>query len=207
MYNNKILFKTLIFLNIIILGTVLFMRFGNYTKGFGIEEHNRVVTALNNSIQYQKSIMQYQLFTEQRQIPRHSVVFTERNDSITLANLINRPVLVLRYNDLGCQTCVDALISALLKADMLNVSNTLLLTYYRDPSYLRQFKRINRLSMPIYNIKHTKLPPDTLNVPYFFVLHEDLTVSNVFIPEEAENDGVNIYLNFIGKKLSEETTM
>lgn len=194
----------LILINLTLLALLFYLRFVNYSKGIGIEEHNRVVSALNNSIQYQKSIMQYQLFTEQRQIATHSVVFTERNDSMMLANLINRPVLVLRYNELGCQTCVDALISALLKAEMLNDSNTLLLTYYRDPSYLRQFKRINRLSMPIYNMKHTKLPPDTLNLPYFFVLHKDLTVSNVFIPEESDTTSVNIYLNFIGKNYTKE---
>lgn len=145
--------------------------------------------------------MQYQLFTEQRQIPPHSVVFSERNDSITFANLIKRPVLVLRYNELGCQTCVDKLLAELLKSETFNDSNTLLLTYYPEPAYLRQFKRVNRLSMPIYNMKNTNLPPDKLNQPYFFVLHKDLTVSNVYIPEDGDNDGVSIYLNFIANKI------
>jgi hypothetical protein len=195
----------LILINLTLLALLFYLRLGIHSKSIGIEEHNRVVSALNNTIQYQKSIMLYQLFTEQRQIPPHSFVCSERNDSIRLANLINRPVLVLRYNELGCQTCVDALISALLKVDMLKDSNTLLLTYYRDPSYLRQFKRINRLSMPIYNIKHTSLTPDTLNLPYFFVLHKDLTVSNVYIPEEGDTNSVNLYLKYIGKKFGNES--
>ncbi len=160
----------------------------------------KTVTTLHQAIQKNKNIMNYQIYTEQSQIPKHSVVATEKNDSLFLAQIVKPPVLVFRHNEMSCQSCVDALIGAFSKAEMLNDYNIMLLTYYSNPIFLQQFKRINHLSLPIYNIKNTYLLPDSLNLPYFFILHEDLTVSNVFIPEEGDTNGVNNYLTFIGKK-------
>jgi len=86
----------------------------------------------------------------------------------------------------------------------LDSSNTLLLAWYNNPAYLYQFKRMNRIKLPVYSIKNTGLPPDTLNIPYFYLLDKDLRVSNVFIPEEGDTASLAAYLRFAGERINQQ---
>jgi hypothetical protein len=92
-------------------------------------------------------------------------------------------------------------LTQLKEAGFFNASNTLLLAYYREPAYLYQFKRLNRLELPVFSIQNTGLPPDTLNLPYFFLINSNLQISNVFIPEEGDTEAMAAYLSFAAKRL------
>jgi hypothetical protein len=93
------------------------------------------------------------------------------------------------------------LLTEIKESGLFTASNTLLLAYFREPAYLYQFKRMNRLELPVFSIQHTGLPPDTLNLPYFFLISTKLEISNVFIPEEGDTESMAAYLTFASKRL------
>jgi len=202
MKQEKILNLSLIAFNIILLALVLYMKFGSYSKGVSIKEYNKAISLLKQSNKLTKNLSQFQLFSENTKIPDTTKILNEKGEFNNLKNHITQSKLILRYSELNCQSCVDAMITQIRVNKSIDSNNMLFLAYYKQPAYLYQFKRLNRINMPIFSLQNILLP-DTLNVPYFFILHPNLTVSNVFIPEEGDNESVKKYLNFMIKKMNE----
>ncbi|MDD2529531.1 MAG: hypothetical protein PHT26_15960 [Lentimicrobiaceae bacterium] len=188
-------------LNIALIAVLIFGRFLWAGNGISKDEYNRVVASLKSLHANQKTLMQFQLFTEGAKLNPQLEVFNEIGDTLAINNIISKPVLVLRYSELNCQSCVDDMLTEIKEDAIFNATNTLLLAYYSEPAYLYQFKRMNRLELPVFSIQHTGLPPDTLNIPYFFLINSNLQINNVYIPEEGDTDAINTYLAFAAKRL------
>lgn len=202
MKQDKFLNWMLVILNITLLCIVIYMKFGPYSKGVSIKEYNTAISSLKQSNKLTKNLSQFQLFSENTKIPDTTKILNEKGEINNLKSHITQSKLILRYSELNCQSCVDAMITQIRVNKSIDSNNMLFLAYYKQPAYLYQFKRLNRISMPIFSLQNILLP-DTLNVPYFFILHPNLTVSNVFIPEEGDNESVKNYLNLIVKKMNE----
>jgi len=198
MKKDKYLILLLVIINVVLLGLLVYFRIMALGKDSNYKNRNEAYT---NQLDYQKNIMNFQLFSEGTRLDPSLSLKSEKSDSQLLHNVLDRTKLVLRYSELNCQTCVDAMLTQLLNNEKFNTSNCILLAYYRNPAYLYQFMRINRLQLPVYSIKSTGLLPDTLNIPYFYLLDKDLRVSNVFIPEEGDTAAVADYLRFAAKRL------
>lgn len=199
--SDKQVIWILTILNIALLVALIYGRFFWSNNGISKDDYNRAVTSLKSLHSNQKTLMQFQLYTEGAELNPQLEVFNEKGDTLAIVNIISKPVLVLRYSELNCQSCVDDLLTEIKEVGIFNESNTLLLAYYREPVYLYQFKRMNRLELPVFSIQHTGLPPDTLNLPYFFLINSRLQISNVFIPEEGDTESIAAYLAFAGKRL------
>jgi hypothetical protein len=198
MKKDKYLILLLVMINVVLLGFLIYFRMMALGKDSIYKSRNEAYT---NQLNYQKNIMNFQLFSEGARLDHSLLLKSEKSDSQLLHNVLDRAKLVLRYSELNCQTCVDAMLTQLQNNGNFNTSNCLLLAYYRNPAYLYQFKRMNRLQLPVYSINKTGLPPDTLNIPYFYLLDKDLRVSNVFIPEEGDTSLIAAYLRFAAKRL------
>ena len=201
MKNEKQALWLLSLLNIILLILLIYSRFFWSATGINKESYNRAVSSLKFLYNNQKILSNYQVFTEGSELNHDLELSDENGDSIQLGSIITGFSLVFRYTELNCQSCVDLLLTTLRADSSFNKINTLLLTYYKEPSYLYQFKRMNRLQYPVFSIKNTGLPPDTLNVPYLFLLDQSLKVSNVFIPEEGDTASIKQYLSFASQEL------
>ena len=188
-------------LNIALLAMLIYGRFIWSGNGISKDDYNRSVTSMKTLHANQKTLMQFQLFTEGAELNPRLEVCDEKGDTLAIDSIISKPVLVLRYSELNCQSCVDDLLTEIKEAGFFNATNTLLLAYYREPAYLYQFKRMNRLELPVFSTQHTGLPPDTLNLPYFFLMNSKLQISNVFIPEEGDTEAITAYLAFARKRL------
>lgn len=188
----------LVALNLILLGSLIYFHY-SYTQSMNASL--RIRKALSNNLMYQENIMKYQLYSDGRKLNSKLLLQKEKGEKVAFSKVVKKQVLVFRYSELNCQSCVDAMLTQLQKNKKFNNSNTLLLAWYNNPSYLYQFKRMNRLNLNVFSIKTTSLPPDTLNIPYFYLLDKDLKVSNVFIPEEGDTASVASYLIFVEKRL------
>lgn len=198
---DKQVIWVLTILNIALIAVLILGRFFWSGNGISKDDYSRAVTSLKSLHSNQKTLMQFQLYTEGADLNPLLEVCDEKGDTLAIQNVISKPVLVLRYSELNCQSCVDDLLTELKEVGIFNESNTLLLAYYREPAYLYQFKRMNRLELPVFSIQHTGLPPDTLNLPYFFLMNSKLQISNVFIPEEGDTESMAAYLTFAAKRL------
>lgn len=200
--SEKQLIGILTLLNIVLLTLLIYGRFFWNGNGVSKNDYNQAVTSLKALYSIQKTLMQFQLYTEGSELKPQIEVANEKGDTLTIGDLISKPVLVLRYSELNCQSCVDDLLTQIKEIGSFNTTNTLLLAYYREPAYLYQFKRMNQLELPVYSLQKTGLPPDTLNLPYFFLMNNKLQISNVFIPEEGDMASVKEYLHFAIDKLN-----
>ncbi len=199
--SDKQVILILTILNIALLAMLIYGRFFWSGNGISKDDYNRAVTSLKSLHTNQKTLMQFQLYTEGAELNPRLAACNEKGDTLAIVNIISKPVLVLRYSELNCQSCVDDLLTEIKEDGIFNATNTLLLAYYSEPAYLYQFKRMNRLELPVFSIQHTGLPPDTLNLPYFFLMNSKLQISNVFIPEEGDTDAIAAYLAFAAKRL------
>lgn len=198
MKKDKFSITVLIVLNIALISTLVYFRLDALAKDntyANLQESN------NYQLNYQRNIMYFQLYSEGTKLNHLLLLKNEKADSLLINTITGSPKLVLRYSELNCQSCVDAMLTQIQSNSNISNENILLLAYYKNPAYLYQFKRMNQLQLPVYSIKNTGLPPDTLNLPYFYLLDKDLRVSNVYIPEEGDTAAVADYLRFAAKRL------
>jgi len=131
---------------------------------------------------------------------------TEDGRQVRLSDMVeNGPVLVYRYADINCNVCIEAEIEVLHKNFKGQEDRVLLLCSYQLDRDFLIFKKINKIRFPF-----CRIPKDALkwgvekpNNPYCFVLHPDLKVSNVFVPDKSFPNMNELYLQGI-KRLIEK---
>ncbi len=108
-------------------------------------------------------------------------------------------ILVCRFSELHCQSCVNSSIKMLLLwADPIGRNNLLFLGAYRNNRILNRTKYIYDIQDLItYNTPALNIPAEELGYPYFFVLNKDMTVTNLFVPDKANSAITNNYLELI----------
>ena len=120
-------------------------------------------------------------------LPADLILYAESGDSLDLSNVKKqKKTVVFRYSFLHCRPCVDSVMAYL--SDFIKENEkdleVILLATYSQPRDLRTFKRSNQLFTQVYTIKSLNLPVEELDVPYLFLLDENLTVVDLFIPRK-----------------------
>lgn len=202
MKSEKATIWILITFNILLLMVLIYGRFYVHKKNTEKEGIKYAISNLEYIYERQRKNSSLQVISDGIKLDKDIEIHNEKGENVKISHLLSGPVLVLRYSELNCQSCVDDLIKFLLTHGSFNENNTLILSYYRELDYLNKFKRMNPLNVQIYNTKSLGLPPDTLNVPYLFVLDDQLMTQNVFIPEESDTLALKYYLTFVANKLS-----
>lgn len=54
--------------------------------------------------------------------------------------------------------------------------------------------------MKVYNSSVLNIPVDNIGYPYFFVLHDDLTLTDVFVPNKLAQNITATYLELVKNK-------
>lgn len=104
-----------------------------------------------------------------------------------LCNIVDGNKLILRYSELNCNTCIEAQIVNLNRyADSIGMHNILLFTTYHNHSYMKRFKKMNKIKFEIYNVSAELDSALTdIGLPYFFVLTPcDNRVQSMYIPQK-----------------------
>lgn len=125
-----------------------------------------------------------------------------KGNIIEFDNALNQaPVLVYRYTELNCQECI---VFGMLKLKDIKTDNVVLLSHYHDFYLFKtQSKALNGNEFSIYNVSDI-MELDTLNVPYYFLLHKNKIVSDVFIPDKMFPEITKNYLEIIKQKYFRE---
>lgn len=123
-----------------------------------------------------------------------------KNEQILLSEMVSdKPVLVYRYSDVNCNTCIEAEIEVLQKIFKTNLQSVLILCSYNIDKDFYTFKKVNKINCPIYRIGHNSFnwAPEEYKNPYCFVLHPGLQVSDFYVPDKSFPQMNEIYLNGI----------
>ena len=105
--SDKQVIFILTMLNIALLAMLIYGRFFGIGNSINKDDYNRVVTSLKSLHSNQKNLMQFQLYAEGIELNPLLEVCNEKGDTLAIDNVISKPVLVLRYSELNCQSCVD----------------------------------------------------------------------------------------------------
>lgn len=119
----------------------------------------------------------------------------------------DKPVLIYWFSRESCYECyVDALMELekeIQKEVSENGDFVKILCSYETERELMILRRTYRFSLPIY-----KIPPNSFNwtaeernVPYFFVLHPDMKISHIFVPDRENPEFSRQYLESMKRLL------
>jgi len=111
-------------------------------------------------------------------------------------------ILVCRFSKMHCESCVSSSIEKLrVWVDSKRIDNVLFLGNYQN-------NRIFKRTVPLYGIKEMNvfnspslnIPIDELGYPYYFVLDNDMRISNIFVPDKGTPNITYKYLTNIQKR-------
>jgi len=126
-------------------------------------------------------------------------------DSIPLTSLGNKNLLVLRYSDIHCNTCIDEEVESLQKVFEGKLEHVIILCSYNSERDFIAFRRLNRLRLQAYRIPHNAFDwvPEKTDKPYYFMVNPDNKVSNFYVPNRSYPNLTNNYLQSIRKLLAD----
>ncbi|MFA9189560.1 hypothetical protein [Flavobacterium magnesitis] len=132
------------------------------------------------------------------------ILATKRNENLKLAEnlrLINidgdtllakdvsfKNKIVLRYSILNCSDCVDEEFNILEKNKSLFSDNLIIMTYHENlRSFIMDWKKLQKMGINNVNLyllvdNNIGIPLEKENIPYYFYLGNDLSMTNFFIP-------------------------
>jgi len=111
--------------------------------------------------------------------------------------------LIFRFSEINCTSCVETQFRLIRKyISKYGKNNIIIVASYSNIRNLTIFKRINEISIPIYRIEQNQLcqKVESLNVPYYFLLEDEVEMRMIHIPSKEIPSLTLNYLNLIGKR-------
>ncbi|MFR8835272.1 hypothetical protein [Bacteroides sp. CG01] len=116
-----------------------------------------------------------------------------------LSDIVKEKTLVIRFSQLNCQACIEA-IKPLLKK--VNIKQVVFLVTYTNKKFLKEFKKeIDQEDWRFFQVNSLYVPVEDLNSPYFFVLDEKMSLNYVFIPHKEMLDQIERYFEIVEQHL------
>lgn len=138
------------------------------------------VSTINESLQKQNSFAKenfaFLIQNRNAKINRDVFVMNQHGEQKTIDNLINNRVkLFLRIPEFSCTTCYEKTFQNFSELDSLYKGDSIIvLTSYSNVNSLYNFKRVNQVFSPTFNLKSSKLLPDSnleeFQKPFFIEL-------------------------------------
>lgn len=110
-----------------------------------------------------------------------------------------KSILILRYSDLNCHSCIDNQISIMKDmSKLIGRENILILATYKYERDFYLFKKMSKLNgIMIYNTKNIDMPLDNYGKPYVFVLDLNMVISSIFIPHNDYDELTKSYYKYL----------
>jgi hypothetical protein len=127
------------------------------------------------------------------------------NNRIPLRDLFKNgqsKILVCRFSELHCESCVNYSVKTLLHwVDSIGKDNVLFLGAYRNNKVFNKQKSLYGIdTLDAVNTTTINLPVEELGFPYYFVLDSTLRVFNVCVPDKGAPRINTKYLELIQKR-------
>lgn len=117
-----------------------------------------------------------------------------------LSDIVKDKTLIIRLSQFNCQVCIETIKPMLEK---INVKNVVFLVTYTNKRFLKELKKgIDQENWRFFKVNSLNIPIESLNVPYFFVLDEKLSLNYVFIPHKEMLEMIEKYLEIVELHLS-----
>ena len=127
-------------------------------------------------------------------------------ESLALSDIaVDGDVLVVRYSELNCNSCVDSLMKKMGEfAERGGMRNRIaVFANYENYHDFRLFCSLNKAKLNIYHVKGLPLGQEAVETPYMFLLHGDMTVTNFFVTHKEMPGATDRYLKRVSGLLDE----
>ncbi len=153
-------------------------------------------------------IREYIQYAYSSYIPDKAVIlYNEEDDVVSIIDVLNsnqKSVIVFKYNELNCNSCVVSEIKLI--QDIFGLSNNYvkIVSSYTDITDLFYFKRENEIKYELFNLKNQHLIEkiDDLQRPYVFLLSDKGIISKLFVPTKDNQELSIMYYQYIREYLS-----
>jgi len=171
-----------------------------------LRDKNIILNKHNNYLDDSR-IREYFQFVYSKYYPDLGFVYKESGDTLPIKNILDKKrthVMVLRYNELNCNSCVISEIKLI--QDIFGLKNNCVKIFssYTNITDLFHFKRDNEIKYELFNLKDQKLihEIDDLQRPYVFLLSNKAVITKLFIPTKDNQDLSVMYYQYIRDYLS-----
>ena len=133
------------------------------------------------------------------------VGITRDNDEKYLSELLNgRPILIYRYTQVGgCRPCYERQIRLIQEIFKNSLQSVVILATYGNRRDFRISAGNNVSGIPMFHISADAFDWqfEQSGIPYYFVLHPCMRISNIYVPNEREPELSRQYLESIKRLL------
>jgi len=191
-------FLPALILLLVVLLTVVFYFLNSKSK------YDSSVLAINEESYLQKRSKESNLRLSGSKIA-DEICIDSSGKGFPLSMLIKDTTLIFYFSEFHCNVCYEEEIRFIQSCFTDNSSPVMIICWYESDTGFKNFSDKNQIQRPIYRIEHEliDLKFDNFGYPYYFLLHPDLIVSDIYIPDKNSPDMNKQYLERIKKLLSE----
>lgn len=164
-----------------------------------VDNYYEVITIKNDKLKI-SNFLKLQIKLNSLYIKSNSKIVNDVGKIDSINNLIKAKTLILRIGD-HCDQCIENEIANVNKLLTLkDKKNVLILVSLDNYRQIKAIKEKYGIMHPIYSIDSKDLmnnKVENINPLYYFVINENYTISNIFVPEKAYNNFTIFYLKNI----------
>ena len=110
------------------------------------------------------------------------------DDSLLSFTKREKPILILRIKETYCSTCIENEINMINKMGNEIKDNLCILTSHSSKRNIKRMMMKYNIDIPYQEIPYNFLDQyyfEEFNAPYYFLLHKDMRISQIYLPEKA----------------------
>lgn len=172
-----------------------------------IRDKDNILNNYNNYMDDCRIREHYQFVYSEYYTDMDFILYNEKDEKILINNILDKelsPVMVLKYNELNCNSCVVSEIKLIQDIFGLNNNCIKIFSSYTNITDLFHFKRDNEIKYELFNLKDKKLIKeiDDLQRPFVFLLSSGGLMTKLFIPTKDNQELSVMYYQYIRDYLS-----
>ncbi|MEA1877511.1 MAG: hypothetical protein U9N86_11665 [Bacteroidota bacterium] len=177
---------------------------------FQNKKNNRIIDSTNYSINNNQSlnyIRKQELISSDHKLTKDNLLLSESGDTVSLEILASKPKMVLYISEHLCLDCIDSIFICanktfgLIPAELIIIRSKYTKASLDIKNYSRGFETYFQVD------HHGDIPLMSTDLPFFFLLDQDLLTKTVFIPGRSGMQNTMWYLARMRERLHTARTV
>jgi len=137
-------------------------------------------------------IVNTQLTSTLINIDSTTIIETLYSEKILFREIVNEYLVVFRYSNISCGSCVDSEVLLLRQlVNQVGLENVLIVTDNEDTGQIFRYKRMHKIidvNTVISNDDNLNIFTHEYSIPYYFIIDSNLLIRSVYIPHSELNE-------------------
>lgn len=114
-----------------------------------------------------------------------------------------KTVLLCRFSETHCESCVNYAIQSLLQhANIIETDNIIFLGNYKNNRLFNKQKTLYGIdAMDVYNVSSLDIPAEEIGYPYYLICDDALKIINITVPDKNAPKANELFFKLIVEKI------